>query len=160
MLKVKDALAEEFITVPPGAPLCDIMTCFREHKFHTLPVVAADGCLVGQVTLNDITEVFKPQSREINKLLETVPFIEDVPEAELSIENITSDMGRLVVAAEIMSENYKTIQPAASLSEAYAKMVKEKTHVLTVVEDSGKFVGVLGLFDIVYALFVEKGVVC
>ncbi len=160
MIEVRQALAEEFITASRGMPLCDIMFCFRKHKFHTLPVVDEDGKLLGQITLSDITEVFKPHPRGINQLLETVPFLNDVPEAELSIDNITPDIGRLIVASEIMSTDYKTISPDARLSEAYEKMTKEKRHVLTVVEEDGTFVGVLGLFDIIYALFQEKGIVC
>ncbi|MFC2061265.1 HPP family protein [Elusimicrobiota bacterium] len=158
MLKVKDCLSGEVITARRGTPLKDIIKIFREHRFHTLPVVNNDNKLVGEISLNDITTVFQPQSAEINQLLKTIPFIDTVPETELDIDYISPEMGILVVADEIMSKEYFTVGPEEPMAQAYSFMKVNNIKKLMVIEND-ELIGVIGMFDIIYAVFKEKGVV-
>jgi predicted transcriptional regulator len=157
VFKVKECMSKKIVKAKRGTPLSEIIKFFKENRFHTLPVVDEEK-LIGVISLNEITAVFKPHSAEINKLLETVPFIDSVPETELDINCLTPEMGILVVADELLTKRYHTIGPDKSVSEAFIAMQENNTKMLMVTED-GKLVGIISMFDIIYALFKEKGVI-
>lgn len=159
MLKVKNCLTEKIITAKRGTPLKDILKVFKEDKLHILPVVDDGNRLVGKITLDEIVSVFQPHSAEISQLLKTVPFLDTLPETDIDIDYITSEMGILVVADEIMTRNYFTIGSEDSIAGAYSAMRVNDTKLLMVTDTENKLIGVLGMFDIIYAMFKEKGVV-
>lgn len=159
MLKVKDCITREVITANRGTPLKDIIKFFKENNFHILPVVNGDNNLVGKISFDEITSVFQPHSTHISQLLETIPFLDTAAsDVEIDIDCITPEMGVLVVADEIMSKQYFTINPQDSIAKAYSVMKINDTKVLMVC-DEDKLTGVIGMFDIIYAMFKEKGVV-
>lgn len=159
MIKVRECVGNNVVSVGRGTPLRDIIRVFKEQKVQVIPVVEESGRLAGKISLDEITSVFQPQSAEINQLLETMPFIDTQPEAELDIEYITPEMGILVVADEIMSSHYLTVSPDDSIMKAYSIMRKNDTKILMVVDKEGRISGVIGLFDIIYALFQKKGII-
>ena len=159
MLKVKDCIISEIVTVKRGATLKKIIRLFRENRFHNLPVIDDAGILVGKISLNEIISVFQPQSAEINQLLKTIPFLDTVPEVDIDIDYITPEMGILIVADEIMTKNYFTVGPEDSIAKAYSVMKANDTKLLMVIDEDGRLAGVLGMFDIMYTMFSQKGVV-
>lgn len=158
MLKVKDCLTRKVITAKRGTPLKDIIKLFEENNFHILPVVDDNNKLVGKIMLDEITSVFQPHSAEINQLLKTIPFIDTIPEQDIDIDYITPEIGILVVADEIMSKEYFTIGQDDSIAKAFSIMKVNNTKLLMVTENE-KLIGVIGMFDIIFALFREKGVI-
>lgn len=159
MLKVKDCLSEKIITAKRGTPLKDIIKFFKENRFHNLPVVDDENRLVGKITLDEIVSVFHPHSAEISQLLKTVPFLDTVPEVDIDMDYITPEMGILVVADEIMTRNYFVIGIEDTIAKAYSAMKVNDTKLLMVTDSENKLVGILGMFDIIYAMFKEKGVI-
>ncbi|GEM_PF-1345349 len=159
MIKVKDCIEGKSHAVKRGTPLKDIIRLLKEKEYSILPVVNKDNRLVGKITLEDITSVFQPQSSHINKLLETVPYLDSIPHSRLDIEFITPEMGILVVADEIMSTDYFSVSPEDSIVKAYSIMRKHSVGFLMVLNEDSVLYGVLGLFDIIYAILRQKGVV-
>ena len=159
MLKVEECMIREVLTAKRGTPLKDIITFFKEKHVHVLPVIDAQEHLVGSISLNEITTVFQPQSAQLNELLKSVPFVDTVPEPDIDLEYVTPEMGILVIADEIMSKQYFSIAPGDSIGKAYAVMKANNTKLLMVTEEDDKLVGVLGLFDIIYSIFRERGVI-
>ncbi len=158
-MKVKDCLSRAVITVERGMPLRRIIETFKKHVFHILPVVDSEGRIAGVITLNEITSVFQPEPAHIGEILKTVPLLDTLPETDINMEYLTPAMGVLVVADEIMTSNYFTISENDSISRAYSVMKSNGTKVLMVLDVKGKFRGIIGMFDIVYSMFREKGVV-
>ncbi|MFW6172411.1 MAG: HPP family protein [Elusimicrobiota bacterium] len=159
MIKVKDCIKEDIIKVRRGTPLKEIIKIFNENKCTILPVVDEDNKLVGKITLDEITSVFQPQSAELNQLLKTIPFLDTVPEADIDIDYLFPEMGILVIADEIMSNQYFTVKQDDTIAKAYSIMKVNDTQVVMVVKDDNDFVGIIGMFDIIYAMFKEKGVI-
>lgn len=159
MLKVRDCLKEKIITVKRGTPLKEIIKIFNENKLHILPVVDDENRLVGKITLDEIVSVFQPHSAEIGNLLKTVPFLDAVPEVDIDLDYITPEIGILVVADEIMTKNFSIIGIEDTIAKAYSAMKVNDTKFLMVADDENKLKGVLNMFDIIYAMFKEKGVV-
>jgi CBS domain-containing protein len=159
LLKVSDCVIKDIAIAKRGTPLKDIIKVFKERKFHVLPVVDETSGLVGKITLDEVVSVFQPHSAEITQLLKTIPFLDTVPEVDIDIDYITPEMGILVVADEIMTKNYFTIAPDDSIAKAFSAMKVNDTEYLMVVEEGSKLVGIVGMFDIIYEMFKEKGLV-
>ncbi|MFH1414576.1 MAG: CBS domain-containing protein [Elusimicrobiota bacterium] len=159
MLKVKDCLFEKQKKVERGTTLKEIIKIFRNNRSNNLPVVDSEGRIVGRIALEEILSVFQPHSAEINQLLKTVPFLDNVPEEEIDIDFITPEMGILIVADEIMNRQLLTIRPENTIAEAFAVMKANQTEFLIVTDDENRLNGTLEMFDIMYAIFTEKGVI-
>ncbi len=158
-MKVKNCLSNNVITVERGTPLRKIIEIFKKHVFHILPVIDSQGYIAGVITLNEITSVFQPESAQIGEILKTIPFLDTLPEPDINMEYLTPEMGILVVADEIMMSKYFTVSQDDTIARAYASMKTNGTKVLMVLDGDGKFSGIIGMFDIIYSMFREKGVV-
>lgn len=159
MFKVEECMIKEVMTAKRGTPLNEIIKFFKEKHVHVLPVVDDENRLVGAVSLNEITTVFEPHSAHMNTLMEGIPFVDTVEDNELDLDYITPEMGILVIADEIKSDRYLSVRPTDSITQAYSVMKKNKTKFLMVTDEQDHLKGVLGMFDIIYFLFKNKGVI-
>lgn len=157
-LKVKDSMTTDVITVRRSMTLKEIIKLFKEYNHHILPVIDNDNKLVGLITLDDILNIFQPYSSNLAQMLEANPLIDYAYETDVLSVDISPDLGTLVVADDIMSTKLPTIDPEATIMKAYTTMRLENTEKLLVVKEK-KLVGILALFDIILALFREKGVI-
>ena len=148
----------DMVTVKRSTPLNKIIQLFRDYNFHTLPVVEDGNRLMGVITLEEILAVFQPHSSDLTRMLKTIPFLEPSKEEDLLLTDISSEMGILVVADEVMTHKFVTIGPEASVGEAYSSMRLHKVNILLVTEEE-KLIGVISRFDIILSLFKGKGVI-
>ncbi|GAF74078.1 unnamed protein product, partial [marine sediment metagenome] len=95
-MKVKDCMTKEVVTVKRSTNLSQLIEIFRKYSFHTLPVVETNNKIVGIVTFEDLLRVFQPYSRDLARMLETVPFVEK-EEEDILLADISSEMGILVI---------------------------------------------------------------
>ncbi len=58
LLREKIKFTEEVATASPDAPLSEIVQLFVNQKFRRLPIVTAEGELVGIITRRDLMRVF------------------------------------------------------------------------------------------------------
>jgi CBS domain-containing protein len=63
-----------------------------------------------------------------------------------------------VVVDDIMNRHYVTVEPEMHINKARSVMKLHNAPRLPVVEE-GKLVGMISLFDIILAVFREKGVI-
>ena len=158
MKTVRDCMSTDVVSVKKSTPLNKIIQLFRDHNFHTLPVVEDDNRLIGVITLEEILDVFQPHSSDLARMLKTIPFIEPSREDDLLLTDISSEMGILVVADDVMTHKFVTVKPEALINEAYSSMRLHKVKILLVTEEE-KLIGVISQFDIILSLFREKGVI-
>jgi len=151
-------MTKEVICVKRSTTLGGIVATFRKCNFHTLPVVE-DGRLVGTITFEDLLKVFQPYGVEVSEMLKTIPFVREADEeTDILMTDIESDLGLLVVADDIMNTGFVTIEEDADI--AYARQVMKlhnQTRLLVVL--GSRLEGIISLFDIVLAIFKEKGIV-
>jgi len=158
-MKVKDCMTKDVITVKRSTTLSQLIKTFQKYNFHTLPVVEADNRIVGVINFEDILKVFQPYSMELSAMLNAVPFLEmEFKEEDFLSADISSEMGILVVVDDIMNTNFTTISEEADINQARADMKLHNTPRLPVVKDE-KIIGVISLFDIILAVFRERGVI-
>lgn len=158
-MKVADCMTKKVVTVKRSTTLSQLIEAFQKFNFHTLPVVEDDGTLVGIVDFEDLLKVFQPYSSELTTMLRANPFLEmDDKEEDILDADISSEMGILVVVDDIVSSRFVSISTDLDINKARLQMKLHKTPHLTVVENK-KLVGMISLFDIILAVFKERGLI-
>ena len=157
-MKVKDCMTKEVVTVKRSTNLSQLIEIFRKHSFHTLPVVEANNKIVGIVTFEDLLKVFQPYSRDLAQMLERVPFVEK-EEEDILFADISSEMGMLVIVDELINTHFVTVTEEVLVKEARRLMKLHDSPRLLVVKNGDKLTGIISLFDIILAIFKQKGII-
>ena len=125
--RVSDLMKADPPTLPPGAHFAEIAGKFLSVRVNNLYVCEADGKFLGAVSLHDI----KPYLGQL-------------------------DLAELVIARDIMREDFPRIGPDQSLSDALGRFLGLTAERLPVVApDTGRLLGSLAKGDLLLAL-VEK----
>lgn len=154
-MKVSEAMKKDVIRVKRSTSLRQLLNLFKD--FHTLPlipVVDEEDSLIGVVSLTNLLDLLKPPQV---KILKNVPFAE-VDECIFDLES-TPAMGELILVDDIMDINFLSLESDVSLEEAYRTMQLHGKEQLPVVDKKKKFLGIIGVFDIVWRMFREKEIV-
>ncbi|OPX17535.1 hypothetical protein BXT86_06020 [candidate division WOR-3 bacterium 4484_100] len=156
MEKVGDIVNKKVITVQRFTSLRSILKTFK--KFHTLPlipVIDENGILIGIISLKNLIDIFKPAEPEI---LKTIPFLDERP-IEISEVELSPEMGHLIVAEDIMVTKFLAVNEDVAVEEAFRLMRLHNRDQLPVINKEKKFVGFIGLFDVILKIFKEKGII-
>jgi len=152
-------MTKAVITVKRSTTLAELIEVFRRFNYHTLPVVEEEDHLVGIVTFEDIWKVFQPHGADVTRMLKTIPFLGEVREEEdILLADISAEMGRLVVVDDLMNTQFATADEDMDISRVRSLMKVHNVNRLPVVK-AGRLAGIISLFDIILAIFREKGVV-
>jgi CBS domain-containing protein len=147
MLKAKDIMAREIITISPEARTLDAARILLERRINGLPVVNADGRLVGILCQSDLVAQQKRLSLpSFFNLLDGLIPLASAKTWEQEIQRIGAN-----TVAQAMTADPVTVSPDTSLDEIASLMVDRKLHTLPVVKD-GKLVGIVGKEDILRTL--------
>ncbi len=149
MLKAKDIMSEELISVTPATPVVEAARILLEKRINGLPVLDEAGQLVGIICQSDLVAQQKrfPIPSVFNLLDGLIP-ISSPKLLEKEMQKIAASR-----VAEAMSPNPKTVNPETSLEEIATLMVSKGFHTLPVVE-RGKRVGIIGKEDVLRTLLV------
>jgi len=153
---VKDIMATDIIYVKKSTTLGSLLKKFKE--FHTMPVVPVvddDMKAIGSVSFDELIDAFQPAHMGG---LKGVAFV-DAQEPNIFDLTIEPEMGKLVVVDDFMQTKFLTVEQDLPLEEAYSKMKLHQRSAVPVIDKKGKLVGMIGIFDIIFAVFREKGVV-
>jgi len=127
MGSVQDLMKREPPNVSATARFADIARMFLSVRVNNIYVTGAEGRFLGAVSLHDIK-----------------PYLND------------ADLAGLVIASDIMREDFPRIGPEQSLSEALGAFLGHSAERLPVIESaSGRLMGSLSKSDLLLAL-VEK----
>lgn len=155
---VKDVMKQDVITVKESTTLKKLMGIFQKYTFHTLPVIREDNKLVGVVALEDVLKIFEPYPSHILEMLKRVPFLDEYGERYLLEVDIPPEMGVLCVVRDLMNENVISISEERTTFEARSLIKLHKLKRLPVVDKESHLIGIISLFDIIVAVFKEKGI--
>ncbi len=154
-LKVAEAAKKDIITVKRSMPLRKLLDVFKEFHTHPLiPVVNEKDQLIGVVYPENLLDLLRPLQ---TKLFRNIPFME-IDEDIFDLEPVPA-MGDLLIVDDIMDANVVSIKADKSLEEAYKAMRLYKHDRLPVVDEQGKIIGIVGIFDIIWRMFKEKEIV-
>ncbi len=155
---VKEVMRRKVITVKESTTLRELIGIFYEYTFHTLPVVKEGNIVVGVVALEDVLKVFYPHPSYILEMLERTPLWDGYEEECLLETDLPPEIGVLYIVRDLMNTNVVTISEEATTVEARSLMKLHKLKRLPVVDKKRHLLGIVSLFDIILAVFKEKGI--
>ncbi|MCF7870765.1 MAG: CBS domain-containing protein [Candidatus Omnitrophica bacterium] len=154
-MKVKEAMRRNVVKVTPSTSLKALFDMFSDfHSFPLLPVVDSDNTIVGMVNSENLLDILRPRQ---TKMFRNIPFV-DIKEEAFDLEYSPS-LGQLIIVDDIMDRVYDSVDESNSLSEAYRIMKDLEKDRLAVVNSQKQLVGILGIFDVIKAMFKQKGIV-
>ena len=149
MLKAKDIMTKEVITVQPGSTVEALARILMDNKISGVPVVDENNQLTGIVTENDLIRK--------NKRLH-IPTVIRLFDAFILLgsgrmENEIKKMAATTVD-EICTKEVVSIKEETSLDEIATIMAEQHIHLLPVLRD-GVVTGIVGKADMVRAMTDE-----
>jgi len=151
MLKTKDFMTKNVITVKPEATVEELARLLIKHKISGVPVVNDENHLVGIVTENDlISQNKRLHIPTVIRLFDAFIVLgSDKTEAEIKKMAATT-------VGEIFTKSVVTITEETPLQEVATIMSEKKIHLLPVLRDK-VVVGIVGKADVVNAMTVRHG---
>lgn len=147
MLKAKDIMTKDVITVPPDLPVKKLAEVLWKNKIGGAPVVDAEGKLVSVVTENDlIDQTKKVHIPTMISILDSVILLESQGKLQKELEKMSGTTVKDICAQKLITVNEDT-----PLDEIATIMSEKRMHTLPVVSQ-GRLCGVIGKSDIVRSL--------
>lgn len=150
MLAARDIMTKKVITVSPDTLVSDLAKTLAGKNIGGVPVVDADGRLVGIVTQSDLVE--RAQELEMPPAINILDFHVYLQIPSQLFHKVQKMLG--VTVAELMSPKPVTVSPDTPVPQIAALMDKQKVHTIPVTEE-GKIVGIIGKMDLVRAVARE-----
>lgn len=149
-MQVRELMRTDVVTAGHGTSVGEVARLMLTANLDGIPVVDADGQLLGLVTARDIVSKHAhPHVPFFLGILGGVVAIEP-PGSEKELERILA-----VTAGEIMTHKPYTIAPDQTIEDAADMMVEEDADPIPVVEE-GRLVGLLGHDDILRLVMTEE----
>lgn len=147
MLKVKDIMTRDVITVQPETEIVHATRLLLENHINGVPVTDEAGKLVGILCQSDLIA----QQKEL-PIPSFFTFLNGII-STASMKHIEKQVQKIAATrvAEAMSPNPVTVPSDADIKDVAALMVDQNFHTIPVV-DGGKLVGIVGKEDILRTL--------
>jgi len=147
MLKVKDIMTKEVMTVTAETTVMALAQMFAEKRISSLPVVAANGDLLGIVTETDLVEQDKNlHIPTVISIFDWVIYLESDKKFEKELKKMT---GRTV--GDIYSSEVVTVTPDTAVSTVADIMSSQRINALPVTEGT-KLVGIVARIDLIRSM--------
>ena len=131
----KDVMTTAILTVTPDTDVGDIARTLLEAHISAIPVIAADGTLVGIVSEGDLMHRAEAETRR-----RPSGWLRLLATPEEPTERYLKEFGRR--ARDVMTRNVITVEPDTPLTEIAA--ILEKFHIKRVpVLEGGRLVGIV-----------------
>jgi CBS domain-containing protein len=146
---VRDIMDAEPATVQPDTPVEEVVRTLRRHELPGLPVVDAEGRVVGMVTEADL--VLPDDEGDLH-----IPHYINLFGGTIFLEPLSRFEGRLrkafaSTAADMMTPDPDTVSPDTTVHDA-ARIIHESGHNRLPVVEGGRLVGVVTRVDVLGAL--------
>lgn len=154
MIKAKDIMTHDVITVTPETEVTVIAKLLLDKYFNGVPVVDERGNLLGIVCQSDlIAEQKKLPIPSVFTILDTFIPIYPPGKTTKEVQKITA-----IKASQTMTRDLVTVGPETGLDEIASIMVNKSIHTIPVVEGN-RLVGIIGKRDILKTLVpdLEQG---
>jgi CBS domain-containing protein len=147
MLKAKDIMTKEIITVTPGTEVVKAAKILLEKRINGLPVVDDNGKLVGILCQSDlIVQQKRIPIPSLFTLLDGFMPLNIMKRIDKEVEKIAA-----ITVAQAMTPNPVTVDSETDIEDVARLMVDENYHTLPVV-DGKKLVGIVGKEDVLKTL--------
>lgn len=147
MLKVKDIMTKDIITVTPDTEVVKAAKILLEKRINGLPVVDDSGKLVGILCQSDLIAQQKSiPIPSLFTLLDGFMPLTIMKRIDKEVEKIAA-----IMVEQAMTPKPVTVDPDTDIEDVARLMVDKNYHTLPVL-DGGKVVGIVGKADILKTL--------
>jgi CBS domain-containing protein len=147
MLKVKDIMTRELITISPETEIIQATKLLLENRINGIPVTDETGKLVGILCQSDlIAQQKKLPIPSFFTFLDGLITLTSIKQMEKQVQKIAA-----ITVSQAMTPNPVTVQPDTNIETVAALMVDRSFHTIPVV-DKGELVGIVGKEDILKTL--------
>lgn len=147
MLKVKDIMTKEVVTVTPETTVLELAQIFADRHISSLPVVDSNGNLSGIVTETDLVEQDKSlHIPTVISIFDWVIYLESDKKFEKELKKMT---GRTV--GDIYSQELVTVTPETPVSTVADIMSSRRVNALPVTEGA-RLVGIVARIDLIRSM--------
>jgi len=147
-LTVADVMTQPVLTVTPDTPLQQAVQMISDHHVSGLPVVNAEGRLIGELTEQDLmVRESGVDAGPYVMLLDSVIYLRNPLNWDKQVHQV---LGTTV--KDLMGQGVHSCSESLPLPKAAALLHERSTQRLIVVDDNKRPVGVLTRGDIVRAL--------
>lgn len=144
MLKAKDIMTGDLITVKPTTTIEDLARTLTEHNISGAPVVNDAGDLIGIVTENDlISQNKRLHIPTVMRLFDAFIMLESPSKIEKEIKKMAA-----ITVDDICTKKVITITEDTPVQDIATIMSEKKVHLIPVVEGK-KIRGIIGKMDLV-----------
>ncbi len=144
MLKAKDIMTKDVITVKPSTSVEDLAKILVENKISGAPVVDDDGNLTGIVTENDlISQNKRLHIPTVMRLFDAYIMLESPSRIEKEIKKMAA-----VTVADICVRDVITVAENTPVEDIATIMSEKKVHLIPVV-DGRNVRGIIGKMDLI-----------
>lgn len=152
MLKAKDIMTKEVITVSSDTEIAQAAALLLERHINGLPVIDKDGSLQGILCQSDLmAQQGKIPLPSFFVILDGAIPLSSPRHMEKEVKKMAA-----IKVSEAMTTEPVTVDPETSLEEIATLMVRNNIHTLPVLEN-GFLVGVIGKEDILRTLIPGAG---
>jgi len=151
MIKAKDIMTKEIITVSPETEITQAANLLLEKRINGVPVVNAAGELVGILCQSDLIAQQKSiPLPSLFTLLDGYISLTASKRMDKEVEKIAATK-----VAEAMTADPVTVDPETEIEKVAALMIEKNYHTLPVIE-AGELVGILGMEDVLRTLITDE----
>ncbi len=147
MLTARDIMTREVVTIGPEASVEDLAKLLEARRISGVPVLDAQGGLVGVVTQSDLVQ----RTRDLDlppalNILDLHLFLETPSHFQKRLEKLLGNKVK-----DVMTADPVTVTPDTPVNEIARLMSARGGHTLPVL-DAGKLVGIVGKLDLIRGL--------
>jgi CBS-domain-containing membrane protein len=147
MLKAKDIMTKELITVSPETEIVHATKLLLENRINGVPVTDETGKLVGILCQSDlIAQQKKLPVPSFFTFLDGLIALTSMKQFEKQVQKIAA-----ATVAQAMTPNPVAVGPDTGIEQLASLMVDNNFHTIPVV-DKGELVGIVGKEDILRTL--------
>jgi len=152
MLKVKDVMTTQVVTVSPGATVRDAAALLAKKGISGAPVLDG-GRVVGIFSESDILRSIKTTKKDLHLVYPSVSPLGIAFQEEVTQREIIEAYGEVGTkpVRDVMTTAVVTVDPEMSLNDAVVKMIERQINRLPVV-DKGVLVGIVTRGDVLKGL--------
>jgi CBS domain-containing protein len=144
MMRASDVMMRDVVTVHPDTDVAEAIKLLAEHDVSALPVIGADGRLVGMLSEADLIHRV-----EIGTEIERPGWLESLTGASTLAAEFAKSHGRKV--SEVMTEGVVAVGEDTPLAEIAALFEKKRIKRVPVVRN-GELVGIVSRSNLIQAL--------
>lgn len=150
MLKAKDIMNKNVVTVPKDTSVEALGRLFIEKNISGTPVLDAQNNIFGIVTENDLIKQNKRMHiPTMLRLFDALIPLEGFGSVEEEIRRMSASQ-----VSEICTKDVVTVSPESTLQDVATIMSEKGIHLIPVVS-SGKIEGIIGKIDIIKGILGE-----